>query len=635
MKMALQVLSPRGGYSLKRRLYALIGFLALLPLFGVVITSISQQRMARDDVVLDHAASGTIHLTRINGLVYASTMESRGIYMSADWKAAEKFAGNLIADLDELRQELPAWQADATALRESNIGELTRRIEDFIRFRTELVRLAKEESTAAARAFGDNEANRDVRSALNHSLDALAIAYQQETERARATVEAGDRAFIAAIAVLAGVAGIAVCVGFLLVHRSLLRPLLWLRLRMLKLAAGDLGITIDDQPQRAIEIADMAQAAEIFRCNLIDRERLSHETGLLASLDEWLQSANSLGELYDMVGSFLNKLLPGCSGTLYIYANSRDVLESAKGWNGATAAATIHPDDCWALRRGRTYTFGANSLDFPCAHVSAAAPEPYCCVPILAYGETMGLLHLKFRAAGRSTVAGSNDAETAAQRRLAIICTEHISLAIANVKLRDQLRDQSIRDPLTGLFNRRYLMETCRREFARAARTNQDVGVLSLDIDHFKKYNDNHGHDAGDTVLRAVGGCLDTQFRADDVPCRFGGEEFVVILPGADLAAAARRAEQLRSQIEALIVRYLDRDLPRITVSIGVATFPQAGDSPSTVFRVADEALYRAKAAGRNRVETATSLDDDSLPTTSLAVEGQPPLATLVAAADG
>jgi diguanylate cyclase (GGDEF)-like protein len=191
---------------------------------------------------------------------------------------------------------------------------------------------------------------------------------------------------------------------------------------------------------------------------------------------------------------------------------------------------------------------------------------------------------------------------------LGLICAEQISLAIANVKLRDQLRDQSIRDPLTSLFNRRYLMETCRREFSRAARTNQCVSVLSIDVDHFKKFNDNHGHDAGDTVLRAVGQCLQENFREEDVPCRFGGEEFVVILPGTNPEEGIRKAESLRAKVEALVVRYLDGNLPRITISVGVAAFPRSGATPQEVLKIADEALYRAKEEGRNRVQSAPSL---------------------------
>ena len=194
----------------------------------------------------------------------------------------------------------------------------------------------------------------------------------------------------------------------------------------------------------------------------------------------------------------------------------------------------------------------------------------------------------------------------AEQRRLGLVCAEQISLAIANVKLRDQLRDQSIRDALTGMFNRRYLLETCRREFSRAARAGQSVSILSIDVDHFKKFNDNHGHDAGDTVLRAVADVLKSSFRDEDVPCRFGGEEFVVMLPGATAAAAAQKAEELRIRVEALVVRYVDGNLPRITISTGVAAFPDCGDNPPAVLKAADEALYRAKDAGRNRVELSS-----------------------------
>jgi diguanylate cyclase (GGDEF)-like protein len=259
----------------------------------------------------------------------------------------------------------------------------------------------------------------------------------------------------------------------------------------------------------------------------------------------------------------------------------------------------MHPDDCWGLRRGRPYTFGENEIDFLCAHVDPSVKNEYCCVPILAHGETIGLLHLVFGSEGERP----HKEAIGEQRRLGLVCAEQISLAIANVKLRDQLRDQSIRDVLTGLFNRRYMLETCRREFSRAARAGQSISILSIDVDHFKKYNDNHGHDAGDMVLRAVANCLENLFRNEDISCRFGGEEFVVILPGADANAALRRAEQLRSKVEDIIVRYLDKNLPRITVSIGAAVFPDAGDNPQAVLKAADEALYRAKEKGRNRVE--------------------------------
>ena len=166
----------RASYRLKTRLYAIIAFLGLLPMVGVALALIAMGMAGRDDAALDRVARGTIHLERVNGLVYAIVMESRGIYMSADWRAAEPFAKNLIRQLGELQDVAQAWKADAIASQQSNIEELAERIDQFVRFRTELVRLGKEESTAAARVFGDNDVNRSVRTALKQSLQAVARA---------------------------------------------------------------------------------------------------------------------------------------------------------------------------------------------------------------------------------------------------------------------------------------------------------------------------------------------------------------------------------------------------------------------------------------------------------------------------
>jgi diguanylate cyclase (GGDEF)-like protein len=586
------------GQSLRARLYAVFVFLGLLPVVGLLLVFSAFQTARLDDAALDHVSRGTIHLERINGLVYAVVMESRGIYMSADWKSAEPFAQKLTQYLVDLKQAATEWKANAIATQRSNVEELSKRIDHFVRFRTELVRLGKEESTAAARAFGDNDANRNVRSALNDSLNMLARAYQEEMTRVRTQIENNDRQALVVLSILALLAALALFGGVALVKGSLLTPLLGMKKSMLKLAEGDLSIDVQGA-QRRDEIGEMAQAVQVFQATSVERQKLNRESRLLSQLNEWLQSCKSLDELYQMAGQFLSRLLPDCAGSLYIYANSRDVLESAKVWNGGQVTPAMHPDDCWGLRRGRMYTFGENEIDFPCTHVGAHAPRNYCCIPILAHGETIGLLHLA------NTAELHSKEMVAEQRRLGLVCAEQISLAIANAKLRDQLRDQSIRDALTGMFNRRYILETSRREFSRAARSGQSVSVLSMDIDHFKKFNDNHGHDAGDTVLRAVADSLKASFQNEDVVCRFGGEEFVAILPGAPVDMAAQRAEDIRSKIESMVVRYVDGNLPRVTISIGVASFPHAGDNFQAVMKVADEALYSAKDGGRNQVQLA------------------------------
>jgi diguanylate cyclase (GGDEF)-like protein len=389
----------------------------------------------------------------------------------------------------------------------------------------------------------------------------------------------------------------------LTMRNSVSQPIHSLAYSMSEIASGKMDSIIPRKTAQD-EIGEMARAVEVFRKDAIERLRLTREAQILSEFNDWLQSAKSESELYDMIADVMGRLIPYSIGSLYIYANSRDVLECAKAWNGDQIVETMHPDDCWGLRRGRTYvhTHSENEIRFHCSHAASNTTGEYCCIPILAHGETVGLLHLE-----RKAINSIEDAAAkftfAEERRMGLACAEQISLAIANIKLREQLRDQSIRDSLTGLYNRRYMMETCQREFARARRTGQTVSLLSLDVDHFKKFNDNHGHDAGDAVLRVVGECLRTSFREDDVPCRFGGEEFVVVLPGATSHDAEIRADELRKRIESLIVRYADGNLPRITMSIGVASFPNVGENPMAVLKAADEALYAAKAAGRNCVQ--------------------------------
>ena len=178
-------------------------------------------------------------------------------------------------------------------------------------------------------------------------------------------------------------------------------------------------------------------------------------------------------------------------------------------------------------------------------------------------------------------------------------------MAVANIRLREALRTQSIKDPLTGLYNRRYMTEMLEREIRRAARAEQSLGLLVLDLDHFKAFNDTYGHDAGDAVLRETASFLTKSIRAEDVVCRFGGEEFVVILPTANLDAAHARAESIRSRLHELTVLHQGQSLGMITVSIGVAAFPVHGTSPQKLLDAADAALYRAKKEGRDRVVNA------------------------------
>ena len=352
-----------------------------------------------------------------------------------------------------------------------------------------------------------------------------------------------------------------------------------------------------------VEAKHAAEEAEARAREVLETERARQaEAGLLARLDEWLQSCKSLDELYLVVTRFMEKLLPGSKGELYIYSNSRDALDGTCNWNTDDLHHAIAADSCWALRRGRYYAYGVQEISFMCDHVSEhnhdVDVDEYICVPIVAHGDTVGLLHIRFASVVERHSKVTDHIQFAKR------CGEHISMAIANVKLRDELHDQSIRDPLTGLYNRRYFLDAIRRQIAVAERLQTPFSVIAFDADKFKMFNDNHGHDAGDAVLRSLGGAMLDVMEEDAICARFGGEEFCILLPDRTTTAAVAAAEKLRKAVQEMQVRYLDVVLPTVTVSLGVASYPDCGSQPQQIMRRADDALYRAKDAGRNRVES-------------------------------
>ena len=213
----------------------------------------------------------------------------------------------------------------------------------------------------------------------------------------------------------------------------------------------------------------------------------------------------------------------------------------------------------------------------------------------MAQGEAIGILHLEKSSAEEGY-------QIQATASLAATVTEGFALALSNLKLRETLRSQAIRDDLTGLFNRRYMEETLERELHRVTRLGMTLGLAMMDLDHFKKYNDTFGHHAGDELLRALGRLIRTQVREDDIACRYGGEEFVIIMPGASLEVTLERTEQMRQCVKKLHELRPSQFLNPITISVGVAIFPDNGTAGHALIQAADTALYQAKKGGRDRV---------------------------------
>ena len=315
----------------------------------------------------------------------------------------------------------------------------------------------------------------------------------------------------------------------------------------------------------------------------------------LSRMAELLQSCSQRDEAYAIVRETAAQLFPDSAGSLFIYRESRDVLEHVSAWGGGHASgATLAPDECWALRLGSPH-FVPRKGAIRCRHVNEAASS-YVCMPVQGQGQVLGLLHIALEVNARS-MRPARDAE---QRLRAM--TDRVGPALANLKLRDALRELALRDALTGLYNRRYLDDAFTRELHRAERAGKPVSVLMIDIDHFKHFNDKYGHDAGDFVLSALSRAIMKGIRPSDIACRYGGEEFAVVLAEADLASGLERAEQLRIAIRETNLTHLGQTLPAPTASFGVSVYPVNGTKPADLLKAADLALYRAKQEGRDRV---------------------------------
>ena len=328
----------------------------------------------------------------------------------------------------------------------------------------------------------------------------------------------------------------------------------------------------------------------------------SRETSLLRELGDMLQTCNSADECSKLVSRYVLQLFPKHSGALFRHEAQTDVFATTATWG--TMPPTQHvitASDCWALRRGKQHVIKGEDASIACKHLPDPSPYFSVCIPLAAHGELLGLLHV--HADDRSHADG--DYHMNAMSQVAESIAERASLALADIKLVDSLRNQAIRDPLTGLYNRRFMEETLHREQRRAERGSESIGILMLDIDQFKHFNDTYGHQAGDAMMRELGRVLKSLIRGGDLACRYGGDEFVIILPESTPTVARQRAEQLRAAIVALRLMDASQGVDQVTVSIGVANFPENGPTWEAVLSAADKALYAAKQAGRNRVATA------------------------------
>ncbi len=351
----------------------------------------------------------------------------------------------------------------------------------------------------------------------------------------------------------------------------------------------------EDITERKREERVLAETHEKLNAALRKAEEQAHDSTKLTELVDILQSCQTVEEAYAIAASVLPGTFSAPAGALCITSQARNIVEAVSVW-GADAATekAFAPDGCWALRRGKVNQVKDTTSPMRCNHVLGFPKNGYLCAPLAAQGETLGVLYLEFASGDPS---GNNDPVRLLERQGTAV-GERLSLALANLRLREALQRQSIRDTLTGLYNRRFMEESLARELGRTTRTNQPVSMIMMDIDHFKRFNDTFGHQAGDALLKALGEFLNQRTRGQDVACRYGGEEFAVILGGCSLENACKRAQVLREELKTLKVRHGGQ-------SMGVASFPVHGGNSEMLIKAADDALYRAKKEGRDRVAAA------------------------------
>jgi len=328
-------------------------------------------------------------------------------------------------------------------------------------------------------------------------------------------------------------------------------------------------------------------------------EQRAVETGLLTATQEELQLCTNVAQAYQVTVRRCSQLLPSASIALLMINNSRQMLELVAASGGLTHVVEgFSLDACCGLRGGQIRWRKRGQSEIDCEHFVGAPPENYLCMPLTAHGDTLGILYVE---CSPDEDMPHIEAKMEALKSIVKVA----AVFFGSLNLRARLENQSIRDGLTNLFNRHFMEISLDREIRRAARSRTELAVLMIDVDHFKHFNDTFGHEAGDYVLREVAEVFRNTVRVEDIICRYGGEEFVIIFPETGAESAKTRAEEIRRQIQRLQLRFRGENLRETTVSIGIAVYPEAGNSLVELLRNADRALYAAKNRGRNCVVTS------------------------------
>lgn len=357
------------------------------------------------------------------------------------------------------------------------------------------------------------------------------------------------------------------------------------------------GVTVfgrDYTEHRQMEETQIRTLGQMAR--MVRELEMHHDQSVRVNhLNDLLQSCRGEAEAHDVIALSAGEIFSGRTGCLSLVTPSGTELERVACWGEQPCVGlSFGIDDCWALRRGEPHEVRRPG-ELSCAHFDHPPAHGYLCLPLVVRGETLGLLTIEY-----PPDAAPEEIEDLREQVRTV--GETIKLSLSNLRLRVALQEQATHDTLTGLFNRRYLDETLPRELHRIERAGGRLAVAMLDIDHFKRFNDSMGHEAGDLVLREIGQLLRDKLRKSDIGCRYGGEELMVILPDSGAEDARSRLADICDQIRSMRIGYRGGVLPTVTVSVGIAATNHHHANVAALLRTADDALYAAKEAGRDRI---------------------------------
>lgn len=321
----------------------------------------------------------------------------------------------------------------------------------------------------------------------------------------------------------------------------------------------------------------------------------THEIELMHRLANMLAACNNMVEAQQIVSDILPRILGNVNGSVSLMRASRNQLITQLDWGEAwPGSASFAPEECWSLRKGRAHQSNDDFHSLTCGHMHEMENNQTLCIPLTAHGNTIGIMHLYF---------GVGDIKIdPITEQLAFSVSEHLGLALANLSLQEKLRSQALSDPLTGLFNRRFFEQKLEEHSMNSATSEQPLSLLMLDLDHFKRFNDNFGHDAGDFVLKEISALLKQSVSEDEIACRLGGEELAILLPHYSMEQATEFGQTLCDAVRSMHLEHKGLSLGQLGVSIGVATYPKPASDTESLVKMADNALYMAKDMGRSRV---------------------------------